>query len=96
MNQQITHLSDPGLELGKVVVKIGQLIMLFLALIFFYLGYQGQFGFFSDWNIEIDSSIGWFFPGLSPESIVSIFCIGAGIKFLLILALLTWLDWKIK
>jgi|GEM_PF-2090389 len=96
MNQEIAHMSDPGLELGKVVVKIGQVLMLLLAMFFFYLAYLDQFGFFSDWNIQLDPDISWLFPSLNPETIISIFCIGAGFKFLLILAFLIWIDRKIK
>lgn len=94
MNSTLT-LSDPGAVLGKTFLKIGQVLLALLLLGCGYMAYLASEGFFTGWDSEFDSDIASIFPGQSPDTIILYFFIGLGVKLLIWLGLLVWLDRKI-
>lgn len=94
MNNTLTF-TDPGALLGKTVLKIGQAILVILAVASGYIAYLVSEGLFSDWDIEIDSDLAWVFPSAEPQDLIFYFAIGLSIKFLIWAGILAWLDRKI-
>ncbi len=94
MNSTLT-LSDPGAVLGKTFLKIGQSILVILLLGCGYMAYLASEGFFGGWDIEFDSDLTGLFPGQSPDTIIFYFFIAIGIKILVVLGFLVWLNKKI-
>ena len=94
MNTSMTY-TDPGAILGKAFLRIGQMMLVLLALACGYMAYLGSEGLFSDWEIEIEEDLGWLFPSLSPEDWISYFFVGLGLKCLLWFGILAWLERKI-
>lgn len=94
MNPSFSN-TDPGVMLGKAFLRIGQVILVLLALACGYMVYLASEGLFSDWNIEIDEDLMWLFSNLSPETLVSYLFIGLGVKFLFWFGVLAWLERKI-
>ncbi len=94
MNTSISY-TDPGAMLGKTVVKLSQVFLLILALASFYMSYLASEGLFSDWDVELDSDLAWLFPNVEPQQWIIYFSIGLGVKLLIWIGLLAWLDRKI-
>ncbi|MFN3998941.1 hypothetical protein [Algoriphagus sp.] len=94
MNPTVSY-TDPGLMLGKTVLKIGQVILVILALASGYMAYLASEGMFSGWNIDIDSDLLWLFPNAEPQDWIFYFSIGLAVKFLIWVGFLAWLDRKI-
>lgn len=85
-------LSDPGAILGKVFLKVGQVILALLLLGCGFMAYLASDGFFTGWDAEFDSDVASIFPGQNPDSILFFFFLGLGVKILIWLGLLFWLD----
>lgn len=83
---------DPGFRLGKVVVKLAQVLFATFAVVFFLFAYLSTTGFFQEWNIRIESEITALFPVFSPDQLLTIFCLILGVKFLLFLGIMVWID----
>lgn len=94
MNTTVSY-TDPGAMLGKTVLKIGQVILVIMAVLFGYVAYLASEGFFSDWDIELEDELVWLFPNAEPQDWIFYFSIGLAIKFLIWVGLLAWLDRKI-
>jgi hypothetical protein len=94
MNPTISY-TDPGLMLGKTFLKIGQVLLVILALASGYMAYLASEGMFSGWNIDIDSDLHWLFPSAEPQDWIFYFSIGLAVKFLIWVGFLAWLDRKI-
>jgi hypothetical protein len=94
MNPTISY-TDPGLMLGKTVLKIGQVLLVILALASGYIAYLASEGMFSGWDIDIDSDLLWLFPSAEPQDWIFYFSIGLAVKFLILVCFLAWLDRKI-
>jgi hypothetical protein len=94
MNTTLSY-TDPGALLGKTILKIGQVILILLAVASGYMAYLTSEGLLSDWEIEIDSDLVWLFPSLEPQDWIFYFSIGLAIKFLIWVGVLAWLDRKI-
>jgi hypothetical protein len=94
MNPTISY-TDPGLMLGKTVLKIGQVLLVILALASGYIAYLASEGVFSGWDIDIDSDMLGLFPSADPQDWIFYFSIGLAVKFLILLGFLAWLDRKI-
>jgi hypothetical protein len=94
MNTTLSY-TDPGALLGKTILKIGQVILILLAVASGYMAYLTSEGLLSDWEIEIDSDLVWLFPSLEPQDWIFYFWIGLAIKFLIWVGVLAWLDRKI-
>ncbi|GMQ25997.1 hypothetical protein Aoki45_26790 [Algoriphagus sp. oki45] len=94
MNSSISF-TDPGAILGKTFLRIAQVILVILAVGAGYMAYLGSEGLFSDWNIEMDSDLVEFFPGVDPESWIIYLFLGLALKFLFWFGILAWLERKI-
>jgi len=94
MNPTISY-TDPGLMLGKTVLKIGQVILAILAVASGYMAYLAYEGLFSGWDIEIEDELVWLFPSAEPQDWIFYFSIGLAVKFLIWVGFLAWLDRKI-
>lgn len=94
MNSTLT-LSDPGALLGKTFLKIGQVILSLLLMGCGYMAYLASGGFFSGWDAEFDSDLANIFPSQSPDTIFFYFFVAIGIKILILLGFLVWLNRKI-
>ena len=88
-------LIDPGALLGKTVLKIGQVFLLILLIGCGYMSYLASEHFFSGWDSEFDADLARIFPGQSPDSILFYFFIALGVKILVWLGFLFWLNRKI-
>lgn len=94
MNTSMTY-TDPGAILGRAFLRIGQVMLVLLALASGYMVYLGSEGLFSDWEIEIEENLLWLFPSLSPQDWITYFFVGLGLKSLLWFGILAWLERKI-
>ena len=94
MNATVTF-SDPGLFLGKTIVKIGQVILAIVALGCGYMAFLASEGMFSGWNVEIDSDFQEFFSISNPDTILFYLFLGLALKTLFWLGFLTWVGRKI-
>ena len=88
-------LSDPGAQLGKTFVKIGQILLALALLGCGYMAYLAWEGFFTGWDWEFDSDLAEMIPGLSPDTIIFSFFLLLCVKALIFLGFLFWLDRKI-
>ncbi|MCS5491373.1 hypothetical protein [Algoriphagus limi] len=87
-----TQILDPGQKLGKVVVKLAQLLFATFSVLLFLIAYLGNRGLFQDWNIKIEPEFSWFLSSYEPHQIVTLFCVVAGFKFLILLGIMVWID----
>ena len=94
MNSSISF-TDPGALLGKAFLKIGQVLLAILAVGCGYLAYLASEGLFSDWDMEVEEELLWLFPTLSPVDWMIFLLIGLGLKSLIWLGILAWLERKI-
>ncbi|NVJ85058.1 MAG: hypothetical protein HWE15_02070 [Algoriphagus sp.] len=83
---------DPGLRLGKIVVKLAEVLFAGFAFLFFFFAYLSTTGFFREWNIRIEPEISDLLPVLSPDQILTVFCVIAGVKFLIFLGIMVLID----
>jgi hypothetical protein len=90
-----TAYTDPGLLIGKTVLKIGQVILVILAVACGYMAYLASEGLFSGWDFYMDADLVWLFPRLEPQDWIFYFSIGLAVKFLNWVGVLAWLDRKI-
>lgn len=88
-------ISDPGVLLGKAFLKIAQVFLAMLAVAFGYLAYLISEGLFSDWDLEVEEGLLTLFPSLSPEDWMIYLLIGLGVKSLIWIGILAWLERKI-
>ncbi|HSF52902.1 MAG TPA: hypothetical protein VLA71_04090 [Algoriphagus sp.] len=94
MNPSISF-TDPGAMLGKAVLRIGQVLLVILAVASASMAYLAFEDMFSGWNIDLDSDLVWLFPNVDTGEWISYFFTGLTIKFLVLLGLLAWLDRRI-
>lgn len=94
MNPSISF-TDPGALLGKAFLRIGQVLLVILAVGSASTAYLAFEAMFSDWDIELDSDLVWLFPNVDPGDWIGYFFIGLTLKFLIWLGVLIWLDRKI-
>lgn len=94
MNSTISY-TDPGAMLGKTVIKIGQVVLVIMALACAYIAYLASEGFFSEWMLEIDSGLSVHFPSVEPQQWIIYLSLGLAVKFFIWVGLLGWLDRKI-
>lgn len=94
MNSSILF-SDPGAMLGKTFLRIGQVLLVILAVASASMAYLAFEDMFSGWNIDLDSDLVGLLPNVDTGEWISYFFIGLTVKFLVLLAFLAWLDRKI-
>jgi hypothetical protein len=59
------------------------------------LAYLASDGFFTGWDADFDSDVASIFHGRSPDTILLYFFIAVGLKILVLLGFLVWLNKKI-
>lgn len=94
MGQSISF-TDQGAMLGKAILRIGQVLLLILAVASACIAYLAFEDMFSGWDIDLDSDLVWLFPNVDTGEWISYFFVGLTVKFLIWLGVLTWLDRKI-
>lgn len=94
MNSSISF-TDPGAMLGKAFLRIGQVLLVILAVASGSIAYFAIEDMFSDWDLELDSDLVWLFPNVDTGEWISYFFIGLTLKFLVFLGFLAWLERKI-
>lgn len=94
MNSSISF-TDPGAMLGKTILRIGQVLLVILAVASASIAYLAFAEMFSGWDIDLDSDLVWLFPNVDTGEWISYFFTGLTIKFLILLAFLAWLERKI-
>lgn len=94
MNSSMSY-TDPGAALGKVFLKIGQVVMAILAAGCGYLAYLASEGLFSDWNVQLDEDFRWIFPQVTSEQWITYLFIGLAVKFIFWFGILAWIERKI-
>lgn len=87
--------TDPGAALGKVFLKIGQVVMAILAAVCGYLAYLASEGLFSDWNVQLDEDFRWIFPQMTSDQLIIYLFIGLVVKFIFWFGILAWIERKI-
>ena len=81
MNSSISF-TDPGAMLGKAFLRIGQVLLLVLAVASASIAYLAFAEMFSGWDIDLDSDLIWLFSNVDAGEWISYFFIGLTIKFL--------------